>query len=567
MITPGPKIRYRPLLSNALAGALGVAALAVLLMILTPWWSGLDTPDSEFYLSLSLFTDQVTDRAPVDSYFWTRLGYIAPAYVLTSLLGPWVGLAAWKAFLLLAIVGSTFVVTRRHTDLIRATWLTAAVSGSSVVLAYLGNSYITAPVMAGTALVIAFGTKPTRLTNCCAGTTLGWLAMSYPGGALLGGSLWLALVIHSWQASATTNRARIEGLGITAISTGLTLGVFLLVGAWLFPGLNWFSTYVEAANFDYGIYSSGQWVWLRDISLLVPASVLVITIINWVSSRRNQAGQQAMIVSLTSIGFILTYSPLFGAHFLEAPPSQAMLWPPALIALALVGASRMPGAAGGSPMMLLLAFLGFVIIVLAGRTDPNLSFALGLVLAITLIGVVCLSPRITVATVITLSAFLSGAQLLQNSREPLGQFLLSPYTWAYRENPVEDKLRIAVNSQAWVIANTEPTDQIMQWVDGPWIQGDRELYTVAAMQLWGPNLLTLEPTLDGVYGQPNLDRFRPTVIEMSGKTMDSVLRFWRSLPRDLRPTPPVCYDYTWPVDPRSAFPTSTGHTCLTRLTW
>jgi hypothetical protein len=552
---------------ETLMGAVVVLGITGLLLVLTPWWSGLDTPDSEFYLSLSIFTDAVTDRAPVDSYFWTRLGYIAPAHALTSLFGTWVGFAAWKAVLLTAIVGSTFAVTRRHTSFITAAWLTAAVSSSTVVLSYLGNSYITAPVMAGTALLITFATRPTRLTCIASGLTLGWLAMSYPGGALLGGSLWLALLIHSWKVEHSSTRTRIIELIVAAGVTGLTLGCFLFAGAWLFPGLDWLGTYIEASNFDYGIYSSGEWVWLRDISLLVPASVLIITVVNWVRNRGSRAAQQAMIISLTSIGFILAYSPLFGAHFLEAPPSQAMLWPPAMIALALVGASRFGTSRITGVLQSVIAAGGLVFVVIAGHIDPDLTLAAGVVGALVLIVVLISTPRQAIATIITFSAFLAGAQLLQNSREPLGQFKLSPYSWAYRDNPVESKLRTAVNAQQWVIHNTAPSDTIVQWVDGPWMQGDRELYTVAAMQLWGPNLLTLSPTLDDMYGRPNLLKFRPTVIEMNGKSMDAIEAFRDSLPKDLNPSVPECYDYTWPTDPRSQFPTNVGHTCLTRLTW
>ena len=41
--------------------------VAVGIYVLSQQWSGLDTPDSEFYASLVIFTDAVTDRAPIDS--------------------------------------------------------------------------------------------------------------------------------------------------------------------------------------------------------------------------------------------------------------------------------------------------------------------------------------------------------------------------------------------------------------------------------------------------------------------------------------------------------------------
>lgn len=546
-----------------LAAILGITAAV---LVLSQWWSGLDTPDSEFYLSLSIFTDQITDRSPVDSYFWTRLGYIAPAHLLTTILGIWPGFAAWKALQLALITGSAFFLIRPHTRFINTVWLTSAIATSSVLVAYLGNSYITAPVMTGTAVLMAFATRPKVATAAVSGVVLGWLAMTYPGGALLGGTIWLALIIHSWRTQGGSLRKALAQLGIAALTTAGTLALFLAAGAVLFPGLNWFATYIEAAKFDYGIYSSGEWVWLRDISLLVPASVLVLTVLNWVKNRTSIATQQAMVISLTSIAFILTYSSFFGAHFLEAPPSQAMLWPSAIFAIALVGASRMrEPIAGVLPSV--IAVLGFAMILAAGFMDPDLRFGAGLFIAAVLIALVILTPRLTLATVVTLSVFLAGAQLLQNSREPMGQFMLSPYNWAYRANPVEEKLRTAVNAQQWVLEHTTSDDQIMQWVEGPWMRGDRELYTVASMQLWGPNLLTLEPTLDEAYGRPNLRKYRPTVIQMNGKSMQSVLNFWESLPAELNPTAPICYDYSWPIDPRSSFPTETGHTCLTSLTW
>ena len=47
--------------------------------------------------------------------------------------------------------------------------------------------------------------------------------------------------------------------------------------------------------------------------------------------------------------------------------------------------------------------------------------------------------------------------------------------------------------------------------------------------------------------------------------MDAVNNFWESLPDELEATPPTCYDFTWPIDPVSEYPTTTGHLCLTRV--
>jgi hypothetical protein len=132
-------------------------------------------------------------------------------------------------------------------------------------------------------------------------------------------------------------------------------------------------------------------------------------------------------------------------------------------------------------------------------------------------------------------------------------------------NPNEAKLRNAVNAQQWLIDNTTSEDRLLLWVDGPWTSGDRELYSVAAMQLWGENRVTLEPTLTDDYGTQKMKDAEPTALVLYGKSMDAVWTFWESIPRTYDPMPPQCYDFNWPIDPTSAFPTPVGHTCIVPL--
>jgi hypothetical protein len=76
-----------PTRERALRAAAPVAiplAIALAITSIAQRWSGLDTPDSSFYATLALFGDEVTDRAPFTSYYWTRLGYIAPVGLLTD---------------------------------------------------------------------------------------------------------------------------------------------------------------------------------------------------------------------------------------------------------------------------------------------------------------------------------------------------------------------------------------------------------------------------------------------------------------------------------------------------
>jgi hypothetical protein len=215
----------------------------------------------------------------------------------------------------------------------------------------------------------------------------------------------------------------------------------------------------------------------------------------------------------------------------------------------------------------LVAVLGIIAIVAAGYVAPGIELSVGVGVAVAITAVVVFTPKTTTATIITVATFLAGAQLLQNSRDDLGLYYLSPYHWAYANNPIETKIRTAVNSQEWLLENTTGDDTILLWVDGPWTQGDRELYVAAGMQLWGENRVTLEPTLTDEFGLNQLNTVKPNVLALYGKSMDAVMTFWESIPKENDPTAPICYDYAWPPDPSSDFPNTEGHTCLTRLSW
>ena len=540
--------------------------IAGVLYLLSQNWSGLDTPDSEFYASLAIYTDQVTDRAPFDGYFWTRLGMIAPAHTLISLLGIWEGFAVYKLLLLTIFTVSLFAIGRRFIGFWRATWLAAATGCSSIVIAYFGNPYVSATVLAGLAALMAFAIRDGHACAVGGGITLGWLAMTYPTGALLGAVIWVSIRTYRHRIHRSDGARPVVSMALTGGALATTATVFWFAGRLMFPSLDWWQTFTEASAQDHAVLGSGEWVWLRDISLLVPAATLVLSVLNRPRAQTKEAADLAIIVSSSSVAFYLAFAPIFGAQFLEAPLHQVLLWGPTLAAIVLVAASRMPEMAPRSLPRIALALAVLVIVLTAGRAAPGMSLAVGIAVAVAMTAVILVSPQRTVATIIAVGIFLTGAQLLQNSRPQLGNFMLDPYYWAYTSNPNEEKLRTAVNAQQWLLDNTSSDDRLLLWVDGPWFEGDRELYSVAAMQLWGENRVTLEPTLTDDYGLQKIADVKPTALVLYGKSMDAVWAFWQSIPRELDPAPPQCYDFSWPIDPTAQFPTSVGHSCLVRLT-
>ena len=141
--------------------------------------------------------EEVSDRAPENSYYWTRLGYIVPVRLLTQVLGTWGGFLAWRVLLLALLITAFYVIARRFTGVASAAFLACIASLSSVMLSNLGNTYLTGTVLAGTAALVACAMFDGKRAAIAAGVVLGWLVMVNPPGVLLAGTLWLAVRIHA----------------------------------------------------------------------------------------------------------------------------------------------------------------------------------------------------------------------------------------------------------------------------------------------------------------------------------------------------------------------------------
>lgn len=536
-----------------------VLVITIAIGLVSQRWAGLDTPDSSFYASLGLWGSEITDRAPIDSYYWTRLGYIAPVSALTTLFGTWAGFEAYRVLLLLVFVSSVYVALRRFTAIASAAFLTAILSLSTVVLSYLGNSYLTGSVLAGTSAVIATalfrGARPAVL----AGALLGWLVMVNPPGALLAGTLWVAVRIHG--------RIRVTELAGAAISTIVVFAGFWAVGLVMFPGMSWFGAYVDSdARTRLSDFASKELVWLGDISLIVPVAILITIVVVWITHRSERPAQVALVISLTSVAFMLVFNPLMGGIALEAPMYQSMLWPPALIALGIATTLALPDT-GWTKLQVASGTVAIGVVLVAGFVAPGLALWVGWLVAVVAFSIFLFAGyKRTIGAVLGLALALGAAQLLQNSRGDIGLYYLSPYQWAYAANPVQDRIRTAVNAQEWLLANSTRDDRILSWVGGDWIGGDRELYVVAGMQLWGENRVTLEPVITPD-DATRLETIRPTMLAMYAPSMPLLLQFWESIPQRLRPTAPTCYDFAWQPNPASSFDYTQGHACLTALDW
>jgi len=532
--------------------AVSIAAVTIFLALAARTWTGLDTPDSSFYTSLSIFGDQITDRAPFDSYYWTRLGYIAPLHALYSIVSPDIGFFLYRLVLLAVTVTSIYAIVNKltKTNFTSRIFVTTMVASSTVILSYLGNPYLTGFILAATAAAIALALHNTLTATIAGGMVVGWGAQVNPAGAILVGTLWLAVSLFMEK-----NFSHYLQAGIAA---AITFALFIGIGTQIFSGLNWFDTFNSTREMNLSDFASIDLVWLRDISLLVPFAVLLITITAWWRDKSNDPYRLALVLSSVSVTFMLVFSPLMGGIALEAPMYQSMLWPPAMIAFALVFSQRI---SLDSPRTKAMAVAGIAVILATGFTQPTLAFANGIPIAIGAVALSLMGINKSVSSVIVFVVVASTFQLLQNSRTDLGLYYLSPYSWAFASNTIEEKITTAIDVQQWLLGSTTNQDQILTWVDGSWTQGDRELYAVAAMQLWGENRLTLEPTVDD-YARAILERTNPTVIALYGPDQLGINTMHASIPNS---GPLTCTEFTWPTASNTGFPTEFGVACLTRL--
>ena len=529
-----------------------ITAITLFIGLIAQQWTGLDTPDSSFYFSMANFGSEVTDRAPIDSYYWTRLGVIAPTYALTQVFGPWIGYFIWRLLLLATIIAAIYIATRKFNATRNTSALLAgSLATSTVILSYLGNPYVTATALAAIAITVTSALFTSKRAAITGGAALGWLTMINPYAALLAGSIWLAIAIqhHFANRPSTKITQLVTRFTLAAASAAITFGAFLLIGTQLFPGMDWFTTYLEwNAKLNYSDFSSETPIWLTDPSLLVPVAMLVVISIQWWRFR-NPATQGALTISLTTLGLSIAFLPAMAGITLESTTYTPMLWIPVSIAFAITFAERITAPIWITP-------IAIAILIAAGFQEIDFNGYIAVAIAIIIVAFLA-STRNNKILIVALILFLATAQLINNSRDQIGLFYSSPFAWAYQSNPIKLKLANSLKAQQWLINNTEPTDQILTYVDGNWLDGDRDLYVASAMQFWGENRSGVDETIR----PEDLDRItatKPTVIALYGPNKTALEQYANSLPTELNLSPLTCTDFDWPTLPTGA------SLCLTR---
>lgn len=557
----------RPRVRNALA----LLAIIVGVSVVSQPWTGFNSPDSEFYASLALFGSQVTDRAIEAAYTWTRLGYIVPVRGLAiSLEGfgldPLLAFEIWRLLLLGMIVGSVFTIVL----LMGRTWQLAALLATfiglnSMILAYLGNTYLS-----GTAIAVLFAlvtlalsqmhstsssyAQPARLPRwsfaLASGGLVGWLVMINPYAAILGIFLWISirLVTLVWVPQQRL-QALWRDLTFAALGGLVVSLTFLGTGHALFPGRSWIETYLTwNALLDFSDFVGDPMVWQRDPALLVVVTSLIASIAAVVARPRQIWAWAALAVTMSNIAATWILMSLMPGPWLEAPHYVVLLWPGALIGIVLAVTAWHPLAvekSTGYHLSIVLGGIGGIAVtVWAGHFDQVLTpgqswfiflIVVGTIFVCTPLGRRRCNQAIAAVIIIGTIGIFVAAQLWQNGRGNLGIYGQYPFRSAFVDFNYREQMSAKLQLQDWLIARTSSEDKIALWTDVQRLGAD-----AAAMQLWGYyNLLSTNSEMTRE-DERRLSQMKPTRLALYAPDRTAIESFVKSLPPWALPRQPEC---------------------------
>jgi len=562
------KFRMR---SSEITLVLGIWAM-VMWGVGAKWWTGFNSPDSQFSATLAIFGHTVNDRALDASYYWTRLGYLTPVRGLIEIFGTFTGFAIWRGLMLLLIIASTYWMARRLTGRALSVALTFFVALNSMVLSYLGNTYATGSAMAASFVLFALGTsrlKPTPgrgyllAQPIFVGLVFGWLVMLNPYNALLSGFIWLAIRVVAWWVDRVSLLALLREFLLIALGFVVSIIGFLLLGRQMFPGLNWLETYRSwTSRLDFETYISDTNIWMRDVAFLVLLLALLACVFAF-ALVRNRWTFAALAIALMNIAFTLVYMKLIPGPWIEAPHYAAMCWPGALTAIVIAIAAIY----GHRPVVFvgwifILALIGFM--VWSGHSDRIFPMSTGLSIVLLSSAVVFVTLLLCatrgslvgwLAVMLALIVLGLASQFLQNGRGNLGIYGQYPMNAAYFDYQVEDLMKSNVIAQEFVLAHTTPTDRIATWTDP-----DRLTSTIAAMQLWGTYNNVPEGASLSSDGVNVLRALRPTALALYAPRRSQIDEFYSSIPAAFAPSSMQCTQV-----PYLGIGSPTASVCVTHL--
>ena len=494
------------------------------------------TPDSQFYLSLSIYADEVTSRAPWAAYFWTKTALIAPAHFFISNFGLLNGFRFFQLFLLALLtisVGNYFY--QKYQDNLIGLAIASVIVFNSVVISFLGATYST---IIGIVLLIILQVellrfidlKNSRVSKTIIGTIAGGilstLLFANPTYFIIGSLCILIFIFWILLYSRKDLTSSIKFLAVLLLSFILSFYIWIQISSRLFPQRDWMDTVTFYAKIlnprDYT--SPNQFaIFQSNPSLYFILGVQVIAFfIMFLGPKKasNPLSISTFFLTICNSYFVLS-AFIVGSNVLEVNIYNALLWAPSLLFLGVFLAEILSISKSSFTIFLFLPLT-----YLAGITSSGITqkiFLLSLVLVFIVVGILTIlknsrierSARpVYVLPILALLTFVP--QIFQGSN-------LYPYSIAYSSYDLKKYFLEFESAEKFVLDSSRPGDRVMVWVEPK-----TDLVTFASGQLWGPNSVTQDLVLSDS-DKNNLNGTQPTLIATYFVNNDSLVGFKESI--------------------------------------
>jgi hypothetical protein len=494
------------------------------------------TPDSQFYLSLSIYADEVTSRAPWPAYFWTKTSLIAPAHFFSSIFGILNGFKFFQLFLLaiLAISVGNFIYQKYQDNFIGLV-ITSVIVFNSVVITFLGGTYSTIIgiillIIIQVEIVRFIDIKNTQSSKAIIGAILGGilstLLFANPSYFIMGALLILAFVLWVVIFSREKFMNSLKMLGVLVLSFILSFYIWIQISSRLFPQRDWLDTVIFYAKIlNPRDYTSPNQIAIfqSNPSLYFILGVQVVAFfVMFLGPKKVGAPLSVSTFFLTLSNSYFIYSTfIVGSNALEVDFYNALLWAPSLFFMGVYLAEILQISKGSFTLLLSLPLTYFAGVALSGITQK--IFLQGLLLVSVAVGIFSLfkisyirrNPRpIFIIPIVIIITFVP--QILQGSN-------LYPYGIAYSSYDLKKYFVEFESAEKFIVDSSKPGDRVMVWVEP-----NTDLVTFASGQLWGPNSVTHDFVLSD-FDKNNLNASQPTLIASYFVNNDSLIRLKASI--------------------------------------
>jgi hypothetical protein len=495
-------------------GCLGSATICSITYFLLPLnkWNSFFTPDSEFYLSLMVFGNDLVEKVANPSYYWTKSAQVIPEHLISSIFGWEYGLQIVQFIKLFAIAFSSFVIffSTRSNFLIAFTFV-SFLTLNGTMLTMLGNTYVTATAL--TILTVFYAIMKLFLDSTENKNRKHFISVSIIS-AVLTFSLFIyplltfnlliifaSYILYSVIINVRSILYHLRVLLILGVTAGTTFSLLLFITKSEFPKQNWLGTimfYVN--NLNPGDYSNDNKysVLFGDFSLLVIGTGAFISI--YVILNRQNFTPNTFCVATSQVLLILF--ALFQIEFLdsaalEASFISAFYWVPSLLITCLYLIEVVPENSFTRLKTILFIWIVFGSFVflrfLSDHFFKNYSYSI--MINVVLISVVVLlvffqrkfffGKSFSLQMLFALFIYLSFAHF-QNSRELSNSAIGRIPYFSSSEDREPDEARGHIILEKALLSQLNGEEKAVVWTPP-----GSNLVTYAAMHFWGPNSISL----------------------------------------------------------------------------